>query len=273
MYDTHIHTNCSHDSNQTIDEICLSAISKGLKAVSLTDHVDLLVYSDEKNRNTLLGTAECTRYAKKTYGDKLEIFAGIEIAMPILDMEKSKHYIDMVNADIVLGSVHSFMAGENLVRFPRDDLSEAAISVEDLYKHVGIYYENILALASKADIDVLCHLTYPIRYTNQKYGRNIEISVFSDILTEILKTIITRNIALEANTAKIEDNIDDLSPTCDILKQYYDMGGRMVTLGSDAHVCERIGNSFQAVKAKLADIGFDSYVYFKNRKPMFVSLS
>ena len=67
MYDSHIHTNASHDSQQTYDMICQSAIEKGLKGVTFTDHVDLLVYTDEKNTNTLKETVEYAQKAKKLY--------------------------------------------------------------------------------------------------------------------------------------------------------------------------------------------------------------
>ena len=272
MYDTHIHTNSSHDSDQTFDMICQSAIKKGLKAVSLTDHVDLLVYDDEKNRKTILDTAEYAQKAKQIYGDKLEVFTGIEFAMSTLDKKKEAEFINMIDADIVLGSVHSFDANGKIVRFSRDDLSECAISKEELCKYIELYYKALLNVSAKADIDVLCHLTYPIRYTNQKYNRGIDIYKFSDILTKILKTIIDRGIALEINTGKFEDDTDDLAPTPDIIQKYYELGGKLVTIGSDAHIPNRIGNGFDAVKTLLKNTGFDSYVYFKNRKPVFVKL-
>ena len=272
MYDTHIHTKASQDSEQTFDMICKSAIEKGLNAVSFTDHVDLLVYSDEKNRKTILDTAEYAKKAKQIYGDKLDVFTGIEFAMSTLDKKKEAEFINMTDTDIVLGSVHSFVADEKIIRFSRDDLSENIVSKEKLYKYIETYYNDILKMAAEADIDVLCHLTYPIRYTNKKYNRDIDIYKFSEILTKILKTIIDRGIALEINTGKFENDMVDLAPTPDIIQKYYELGGRLVTIGSDAHIPERIGNGFEAVKTLLKSIGFGSYVYFKNRSPIFVKL-
>lgn len=105
------------------------------------------------------------------------------------DMDKADKYINMIDSDIVLGSVHPFDAQGKLVRFSRDDLSENALSQDELCKYVEAYYNEILNVASKSDIDVLCHLTYPIRYTNKKYNRNVNIYEFSNIITQILKTI------------------------------------------------------------------------------------
>ena len=272
MYDTHIHTCSSHDSEQTFDTICKSALSKGLSAVSFTDHVDLLVYSDEKNLKTIMDTAEYAQKAKQIYGDKLDVFTGVELAMPTVNKNKADKYLSKINADIVLGSVHSFDAQGKLVRFSRDDLSENAVSKNELVRYVEAYYNEMFNIALKSDIDVLCHLTYPIRYTNKKYNRNIDIYRFSNIITQILKTIIDRGIALEINTGKFDGDINDLAPTPHIIQKYYEMGGRLVTIGSDAHIPQRVGCGFKEVKELLKNIGFENYVYFKKRKPICVNL-
>jgi len=272
MFDTHTHTNHSLDSSQTIDALCQSAIAKGVQAVSLTDHVDVFLFSEEQNASTICESAADADYAQRTYGDRLRIFKGTEIGMFHHDIAHAQKLCHMVDPDIVLGSVHSFPFGEKMIRFSRDDLSEAMIPISDLSNYVDSYYDEMLKTAALADIDVLCHLTYPFRYTNGRYHRNLSPNLYTEKFTRILKILIERQIALEVNTARVGSDFDYTSPTFDIISEYYELGGRLITLGSDAHSSSNIANGFASVQNTLKSIGFREYFYFENRIAKAVAL-
>lgn len=271
MFDTHIHTNNSHDSEQSIDALCRSAIEKGVKAVSLTDHADPYAYTEEHNTKVILGMLKDAEYAKKAYGNKLKILCGVEMGEYPYNIEMSKMLCNLAELDIILGSVHSFAMDNGKSHFSRDILDET-VPMEKIAFQTDRYFDRILLTAKIADIDVLCHLTYPLRYINGKYKRGLDIGMYADKITKILKTIIERNIALEINTARLGTDFNYTAPTFDIVNEYYSLGGRLVTIGSDAHKPERIANGFAQVKKELKEIGFDEYHYFEKRKPQAVKL-
>ncbi|MBQ6999247.1 MAG: histidinol-phosphatase HisJ family protein [Clostridia bacterium] len=272
MFDTHIHTHNSHDSEQEIDALCRSAIEKGVNAVSLTDHIDVFAYSEEHNTKVITGSAKDADYAKSTYSEELKIFKGVEVGVYHYDSEMSKKICSLCELDIILGSVHSFMLNGEKVHFSRDNISEEVLSKEKLINQADAYFNEMLATAETADIDVLCHLTYPLRYINAKYNRNLDINIYSAKITQILKTLIERQIALEINTARVGTDFNYTAPTFDIVNEYYNLGGRLITIGSDAHTPEKIANGFDYVKTALKEIGFDKYYYFEKRRPKSVKL-
>lgn len=272
MFDTHVHTNNSHDCKQTIDELCQSTINKGVRVISLTDHIDVFAYTEEHNSSVICGSAADAEYAVKTYGDKLKIFKGTEVGMYHYDAAMSNKICNLVDLDIVLGSVHSFMMDGKKIHFSRDIISEDVAPIANLIAQMDQYFDEMLITAETADIDVLCHLTYPMRYINGRYNRNLELNIYADKITHILKTLIERQIALEVNTARVGTDFDYTAPTFDIIKEYYNLGGKMITLASDAHTPQRVAYGFDYVKKELKSIGFDKYFYFEKRKPQSVKL-
>ena len=135
------------------------------------------------------------------------------------------------------------------------------------------YFALVRNMIEACDIDVVCHLTCPLRYIILKYGRTVDTALFYPQIEDILKLIIKKELALEINTSGFSRNGNAksiLMPSEDIIRMYFDLGGRKITLGSDAHSPERVANRFDDAAEILKRIGFKSYYYFKNRKAIEV---
>ena len=91
---------------------------------------------------------------------------------------------------------------------------------------------------------------------------------FADKTDIILKEIISRGIALEINTSSLDTAYDVLMPDIPIIKRYKELGGYLLTLGSDAHIAERIAHGFDYALSELSRLGFKNIYYYKNRKPI-----
>ncbi len=271
MFDTHTHTNTSHDSTQSIDELCLTAIEKGVKAISVTNHIDVYAYSEERNTEVIYKTDSEVLHAKSTYQGKLKVLVGTEIGEAHFNPELSRKLCKLVPLDVILGSVHSFPIGNEKSHFSRAILDES-FPIEKIIEQLKLYYIELLSTAQAADIDVLCHLTYPMRYINGVYNRGVDIGICSDTIESILHTIIKRNIALEINTSNVGTDYNYTFPTFDIVEQYRNMGGKLITIGSDAHTPSRVANGFEYVKSKLKELGYNEYFYYEQRKPISVSI-
>ncbi len=272
MFDTHNHTNNSLDSTQTIDELCKKAIEKGLSGISITDHADL-----EKNSPASASAFERISksvadadYAAKKYKNSLEVYKGVEISGYFSDQLSTKKILTSFDFDIVIGSVHLTEFGDIENYYSAIDFS--LYNKEFLSAFISKYFDDLLELVDKADIDVVAHLTCPLRYINGKYKRNITLEAFNDKIKDIFRLITERDLSLEVNISGINGFYGDYMPTTDILKMYHNMGGKFITIGGDSHSPERVGVGFKEAKTTLKEIGFDNYCYYENRKKHFIRL-
>lgn len=265
MYDSHIHSNNSHDSKQTLDEICTAAIALGLKGISICDHADVCYSKELDTPFHIKNCIEDVKAARQKYGDNLKILQGVEMAEYITDTEEGEKLLNLCNYDVILGSVHTVCFDEFKNSYSRIDFG--SISEERIYIFIKEYFNKMLEMTLKTDFDVLSHINCPMRYINGKYNRNLNIMKFKDEISDLLQLIIKKEIALEINTSGFTPEMDGLMPNMEIISLYKDLGGKLLTLGSDAHVSSNIGKGFKETKEMLKTFGFNNYVYFESRKP------
>ncbi len=272
MVDTHTHSTHSPDGRQTLGELCEAALAAGLDGVTVTDHVDLWFYEETQAKERLLACAAEAERLKQVYDGRLRLYVGVEMAEALSAPEKAREAARLVPFDCILGSVHSVRYDTVTETCSHVDFSERAMSGESVMGYLNAYYEKMTEMAEQTDIDALAHLTYPFRYINGRYGRSIDLSRLDEAWERVLSVIIKRRIALEVNTSGFETSFDEWMPPEAILKRYYRMGGRLVTLGSDAHSPERVGKGFSKAAEMLKGIGFTYCVYFEQRQMREIAL-
>ena len=105
-------------------------------------------------------------------------------------------------------------------------------------------------------------------------GKNEDFTYaqYADILDELLKTAIRKGKALELNTKSLVVGMRDSSPGREVFKRYRELGGELITLGSDAHFPERIGACFDIAGEILKDAGFKYYCIYRKHQPVFLPL-
>ena len=264
MFDLHVHSKNSHDSKQSLDEICKSAIARGLSGVAVCDHADTWFFEKDRVFDVFENCMRDIETAEKTYADRLEILRGIEMAEYLDRPEEADRLLGAHDYDIILGSVHSVLYEDIADSYSRIDFS--VMPKEKILGFLRVYLEKMAAMAEKTDFDVLTHLTCPLRYINGKYQQKIDMMDFKDEIYDILKTIIKRDIALEINTSGIGSFYGDYMPHSDILRMYADIGGKLIATGSDAHASQYIGNAFAEAQALLETLGLREYCVFRRRK-------
>lgn len=273
LYDGHMHTVNSLDGGQTVDEICKTALEKGLSGVSITDHVDMWFYDKENTEGRIKNCIKQVSDMQKKYLGKLKIFQGVEMAEYLYAPEKAEIIMKLTDYDVILGSVHSVLYEDWTDSYSRLPFGENDAPKEKLIGFMRKYFEKVAQMAEKTDFDVLSHLTCPLRYINGKFCRGIDTDYFKNEINCILELIIKRNIALEVNTSSLATALSSFMPSTDIIKRYYDMGGRLITIGSDAHISSNIGSGLEQAAQALKSIGFKSYNYYEKRIPNEVSLA
>ena len=266
LYDMHMHTHFSGDSKANSFEMAQKACDLGLAGICFTDHLDF----DYKETPGLFDL-DIPSYkkeidlVKEEFKDKLDIGWGIELGLQPYLAEKNQNVIEENEFDFVIGSTH--VVKQIDIYFP--PFYEGR-KEDDCYLE---YFEETLKNAkSNVDFDVYGHLDYVVRYGPNK-NKYYSYEKFSDVIDEILRTLIAHGKGIELNMAGYKYGLGHAHPTMDTLKRYKELGGEIITIGSDGHAPEQIAWDFEKAPAILKEAGFEYFTTFHNRKPKFTKIS
>lgn len=266
IFDSHCHSTNSHDGKSRVDEICKMAIKKGLMGFSLTDHCEVDLYKDDYIKNIDKSFVDI-ELAKKKYKDKLILSSGIEIGQGNYDLELTSEIIKRNSYDFIIASTHGIGDAGDLCK-----LNYKEMSLNEIYTLLNNYFEYYFEMVKVCDFDAAAHITYPLRYIEGIYKHNIDLSKFYDIIDEIFKVLISRNKSLEINTSGLRQKIKKPFPTKDLIIRFKELGGELITLGSDSHKDIDLAADFAEIMEFLKYTGFKNYSYYKNRKPVDIRL-
>ncbi len=265
--DLHMHTNSSFDGNYPAAEMCEAAIANDIATIAFTDHFDVDFYEQHN-----LGVRQQTSYediisARDAFAGKLQVLVGIEMGQPTYDPELTKKSLDRYNYDFVIGSIHNLRKTPDFC-----ELDYKTLTQDDVYALLDKYFEEELTLAKWNGFDTLAHLTYPMRYIVQSGRFNTDLSRYDDITDEIFKVLVANGKALEINTSGLRQPIGKTMPTDNYVRRYRELGGELLTLGSDSHFTAHVGANIDDGYAIAESCGFKYVTYFKDRKPVQVKI-
>lgn len=264
--DYHMHTSFSLDSEAEPESMIQGAIQKGLKRICITDHEDHgYIYEGNEFTFSVPDYFDTLEKLKEKYRDQIDIRIGVEIG---LQPDLGSYYHEYVNSypfDFVIGSQH-LVGGED----PYEPEFFERRSDKEAYREA--FVEMLLDIKATSDFDVLGHLDYVVRYgINQE--KEYSYREFSDEIDDVLKYLIEHGKGIELNTAGLKYGLPFAHPCPDVLKRYRELGGEIITIGSDAHKPEHLAYDFHRVKYILEDAGFKYYTEFLKRKPVFKQLT
>lgn len=262
--DVHMHCGFSNDSESRPEDMVESAIAKGLSVICFTDHYDKdnLDWGDE-------AIFDVESYFQKMielqeeYRDQIDIRIGAEIGMQPYLAEYYQDFMAQHPFDFVIGSVHSVLEHDVALDFFQKH------SDPEGYK---IYFEEMLQDVQKIkSYDVLGHLDYIVRYSNQG-SKGFDLNDYMDIIEEILKQVIAHGKGIEMNMSGLKYGLGAPHPQPEIIKRYRELGGEIITVGADGHIPEHIAYDYHLADDILKSCGFKYYTEFKGRKPLFVKI-
>lgn len=272
IYDCHMHSENSHDGKTPVEQLCRHAAELNISGITVTDHFDCEKYKSTYDCKHIIRSKEDIKKAKKLFENNLEVYTGVEIADRIYNERMGKYCIDTGGFDFVLASLHSTSTGKRIKTDFTSFKSFALTTPEEDKAFLDLYYKNLVRTAENDDFDSMAHLTYPLRYLNGSYGKNITLDDYAECFEKIFHVLIYREKSLEINTSGLKTDWHMTMPSEKLLKTYYSLGGRLITIGSDAHRPEHMCCGFDYAFDMLRKIGFEHYYYYKKRKPVPVSL-
>jgi histidinol-phosphatase (PHP family) len=297
MVDCHVHSIFSPDSGIKFDEAFKKASSLGLDGVTFTDHYEFecggfscdfvkrainevrnkLGYSpiEVLSRQTVLNEMkylaskrrELLNGVRDKFGSKVKMFEGAEVGFHPSVLKEIKDLVEQNDFDFVILSVHA--VGMN------DLASEEYYQSKTRDEAMELYLKTIYDSVSMSDnFNVIGHIGYMCRYMPYK-DKLFRYKDYSDLLDMIFKKLIETGKGIEINTAGLSERYKEVGtthPNFDSVKRYMELGGEIITIGSDAHNVSRIGENFPLIAQELKSLGAKYTTHFEKRKPTFTRL-
>ena len=261
MFDFHMHTLVSFDGHDTGEAMAAAAARRGLKEICFTDHLD---YDPLGKMGVLAFDTEVYNAAY----DRLEvpgliIRRGMEFGMTDDNREQFQKDLQRRPFDFVLGSVH--FVDDLDVYFREYWEGKTVFQAERRYLE-----ETLRCVELHDDFDVLSHLTYIGKTHAHPARRCVPFGEHREVIDEILRTLARKGKGMEMNTSGV-DRCGGFLPTVDYFRRFKELGGEIVTVGSDAHTANRVGQYTFDACAILKEI-FGHVCTFADRQPQFHKL-
>jgi len=265
MFDCHVHSSFSGDSDMKCEDAINTAIDLGLQGISFTDHLDF-DYPDYDDVFLIDFDkySTCMDNLKKNYNNHIKVFKGIEVGIQPHVIDSTVEVVNSYDFDIVIASVHIV----DKLDLHNGDFCKSKTQKEAYTR----YLEEVLKVVKSYDkFDIMGHLDLIRRYGCYD-NKTLDYNDYSDLIDSILKQLIKMGKGIEVNSSGFKYNLDSPMPDFSIVKRYKELGGEIICTSSDAHSVKHIGYKFDYLKEMIAKAGFTYIAHFDERKPVFSKL-
>lgn len=266
FYDCHLHSDFSGDCDTPALLMAEKALSLGLKGLCFTEHLDL----DAPVIDGIEFSLDTKTYFQKLeelklqYQGRLDIRIGVELGIQDQVLQELTAYADQWPFDFIIASQH-FING----RDPYYPSYFEGRRERDCYEE--FFQIQLSNLKKYTAYDTLGHMDYVVRYGP---SRNTQYSYesYADSIDPLLRHLIQEGKCLEINTGGYKYGLGQPNPDTTVLRRYRELGGELITIGSDAHKPEHLAYDFPRVSRLLSSLGFRYYTIFRQRKPEMLPL-
>lgn len=268
--DCHSHSQHSPDGKHSVADMYQQANEAGLLYYAVTDHCECHDFKGEARgfdyqSATVKGFAALQAQSQT---GTTQLLKGLELGQPMQNLAAAEAVLSAHPYDFVLGSVHNIRNHEDFYYLKYDKMTPAYLEAL-----LQAYFAELHEMLLWGRIDSVAHLTYPLRYIVGKHAIRADLTAHEAAIDSIYDCMIQKEIALEINTSGLRQELGETLPGRKLVSQYYEKGGRLVTLGSDAHTREDIGKGINAAMQLLRQVGFREYTVFKQHAPIMVPIA
>ena len=265
--DSHTHTKYSFDSTSDIRENCEAAVAAGFSELVITDHYECNFEKDGINEEYDAESAYAEISAvKKEYEGRLTVTYGIELGQATQDIAKAEKLLGSYPFEFVLGSLH------NLANVPDFYFIDYREMPESMFAKLWErYLAELDGIIEYGRFSAIAHITYPLRYP-AVYGKRFDVSYTYPQIDALFRKMIAKDMALEVNTSGLRKPIGETSPDIELVKRYLGLGGKYITVGSDAHRTCDVGAGVKETYDRLITAGLENITVFRNGKPELIKI-
>lgn len=249
MRDYHVHTDNSFDSRAKMEDYCIRALELGLEEIAFMEHYDKNSKDASNGFFSYKKYKEDINYCRQNYGNRLKITAGLELGEPHQYFKHHEEFKKDKFFELFIGSVH-FVNNEVVSRKYEDWETVEKIGMD--------YFNALLETVQVGNFNILGHIDVIKRYLPKDSGKFNPYS-FKEIILEILKESISKNIAIEVNSSGVRQNLHEPLPTYEIINWYKILGGTKIVFGSDAHQVEHLGRDYHILEEAVKILGFKGF--------------
>ena len=270
--DYHVHTEFSDDSVYPMEAVVKDAIGLGLDEICITDHVDYGVKIDWDSGQEILyrhgeplTNVDYPRYASEIkrmqdlYGSRLTIKMGMEFGVQTHTTPQFETLFRRYPFDFIILSIHQVEDKE----FWTQEFQKGRTQKE----YNERYYEEMFRVVKAyKNYSVLGHMDLIKRY--DKAGL-YPFEKVRPMIAEILKIAIADGKGIELNTSSHRYGLTDPMPSVALLQLYKDLGGSIITIGTDSHAPEHLGTYITEAESQLKELGFHQFCTYEKMEPIF----
>lgn len=254
--DTHLHTVRSPDASAMLEAYCALAVERGIGELAITDHVDFDPTMPAYGFASFADRERDVREAAARWAERgLAIRFGVEVTYEHAYEDEIRGWLRRHPHDFVIGSVHISAASpykaEHVAGF---------VAGRSLHAIVQPYFDEVIGAARSGLFDSIGHLDFVKRYL-VPHVMPADLAAAPELYEPILHALVESGTALEVNASGLRQLPRETYPSAAIVARYRNLGGRHVTIGSDAHRTEWFAYGLATAYRQAAHAGFDALTF------------
>lgn len=263
LVDCHLHTSdMSCDASSPLSAYILQGRKLGLAAICTTEHVDF-----DPNDYCYGHYSRARHEVQKTEvraapDDGLQVLIGVEVDYQRRYEADARQFLHGTDFDYVVGGIH-YARGESVFLPSFFDAPEQ--------ENVEAYLDEVLGAVHSGLFDVIAHLDIVKRYGVRHYGP-FDPTRYADAIDTILRACVETGTGLEINSSGWRGPPKEPFPTLHVLRRYRELGGQVLTVGSDAHHADDLARDIPRAVDIALEAGFNAIAVFADRKPTYLPI-
>lgn len=271
LADYHMHCRpYSPDARDTMLDMARAAVERGMTHICVTNHAENCTqdpqYPDQFPPFEDWAALEADlKSVRERMACTLDVRLGAEVGAPHYLPEEGRRIYSLPCLDFIIGSVHNLRNARDFyfLSYPED--------FENFRPAVELYINEYIELSRSGMCDVLGHLGYMQKYMARQ-GKGFDMMQFEDRLRVLFRSCVEHGVGIEVNTAALHEALGEFLPQTSVIRLYREMGGEIITVGSDSHRAADVGQGVREGHELLRSLGFGYVCLFKNHEPEFVRL-
>ena len=271
LADYHMH--ClpySPDAHSSMAEMARAAKRRGMTHICVTNHVENCTQNPEYPDqfppfDDWDGLEREYLALRDRMAGKLDIRLGAEVGAPHYMPDEGRRIYALPCLDFIIGSVHNLRSARDFyyLNYPED--------FENFRPAVEMYLDEYIEMSRSGMCDVLGHVGYMQKYMARQ-GKGFDLMLFEDRLRTLFKSCVENGVGIEVNTSALSDKLGNFMPQPSVVKLYRELGGEIITVGSDSHCAQDSGKGVKEGYELLRSLGFKYVCLYRAHKPEFVAL-
>ncbi len=266
LFDDHVHSSAgSADARMSVHALCATAVARGLRGVCITDHLDFDRSLPEYGFYHYDWVLREIELARKAFAGQLEIRMGLEVDCAAEYLVEMRSVLLRYPVDFLLGAIHY----DQGVHFTRVEPAARRFTADELSGIYRRYFAALRAVIRSGLFDSLAHLDYPGKL-GFRTADGAPAPGYTDELEETLALAVEYGVGIEINTKRSRAGAPLAAPEAAVVR-YVALGGRTITLGSDAHLPEQVADGLELGWTALRQAGLPGPTIFRNRRAILLT--